>query len=462
MFSALPLYFFGFLGLKIPFLYDINTIYNTSIGTNMAFFGLSDISFNKGTGATRGPLAELSGSEFEQTTLRYPLDIGNYDKSHYVVLYIRQQNSTSFKRPPADMGNFDSDNYNTMDVKSGGNQISNLANQVGGEIVSKANSALGKFNEVTNNKLAGLTGALSKGITNIVGGAQNTFASTPNVNLGGGSSDTTAIIDNSIKRISKKSSVAGFDRPTYLTTDAIALYMPDTLAYTYSQSYETPSMGNEIGGQALAAGKSAMDAYNKGGAESAGDSLKKSGLENIKEILAKGAGKITASENTAKLFLASTGRVVNPMLEMLYQSPNFRTFNFEFLFYPRDEREALEVQSILERLRFHQAPEILKEGGVAGGFLVPPSEFDIKFYYSGSENPNIPQIATCVLLTMDVNYAPNGWSAYEVPDEFKPSIGRTGMPTAIQLTLSFQETTYLTKDDFSENLVNANSLGARS
>jgi hypothetical protein len=462
MLSALPLYFFGFLGLKIPFLYDINTIYNTSIGTNMAFFGLSDISFNKGTGATRGPLAELSGSEFEQTTLRYPLDIGNYDKSHYVVLYIRQQNSTSFKRPPADMGNFDSDNYNTMDVKSGGNQISNLANQVGGEIVSKANSALGKFNEVTNNKLAGLTGALSKGITNIVGGAQNIFASTPNVNLGGGSSDTTAIIDNSIKRISKKSSVAGFDRPTYLTTDAIALYMPDTLAYTYSQSYETPSMGNEIGGQALAAGKSAIDAYNKGGAESAGDSLKKSGLENIKEILAKGAGKITASENTAKLFLASTGRIVNPMLEMLYQSPNFRTFNFEFLFYPRDEREALEVQSILERLRFHQAPEILKEGGVAGGFLVPPSEFDIRFYYSGSENPNIPQIATCVLLTMDVNYAPNGWSAYEVPDEFKPSIGRTGMPTAIQLTLSFQETTYLTKDDFSENLVNANSLGARS
>jgi hypothetical protein len=428
----------------------------------MAFFGLSDISFNKGTGATRGPLAELSGSEFEQTTLRYPLDIGNYDKSHYVVLYIRQQNSTSFKRPPADMGNFDSDNYNTMDVKSGGNQISNLANQVGGEIVSKANSALGKFNEVTNNKLAGLTGALSKGITNIVGGAQNIFASTPNVNLGGGSSDTTAIIDNSIKRISKKSSVAGFDRPTYLTTDAISLYMPDTLAYSYSQSYETPSMGNELGGQALAAGKSAIEAYNNGNLESAGDSLKKSGLENIKEILGKGVGKITASENTAKLFLASTGRVVNPMLEMLYQSPNFRTFNFEFLFYPRDEREALEVQSILERLRFHQAPEILKENGApAGGFLVPPSEFDIRFYYSGSENPNIPQIATCVLLTMDVNYAPNGWSAYEVPDEFKPSVGRTGMPTAIQLALSFQETTYLTKDDFNQNLVNASSLGSR-
>ena len=427
----------------------------------MAFFGLSDISFNKGTGSTRGPLASLSGSEFEQTTLRYPLDIGNYDKSHYVVFYIRQQKNSVFKRPPADMGTFDSDNYNNMDVKAGGNPISNLTNKVGGEIVSKVNSALGKVNEVTNNKITGLTGALSKGISNVVGGVGNIFASTPNVNLGGGSTDTSAVIDNSIKRISKKSNVAGFERPTYLTTDAIALYMPDTLAYTYSQSYETPGMGSEFGGQALAAGKSAIDAYNSGGASAAGDSLKKSGLENMTEILTKGVGKITSSENTAKLFLASTGRIVNPMLEMLYQSPNFRTFQFEFMFYPRDEREALETQNILERFRFHQAPEILKEGGVAGGFLVPPSEFDIRFYYSGSENPNIPQIATCVLTQMDVNYAPNGWSSYEVPDEFKPSIGRTGMPTAIQITLSFQETTYLTKDDFSQNLVNANSSGSR-
>jgi len=456
MFSALPLYFFGFLGLKIPFLYDINTIYNTSIGINMAFFGLSDISFNKGTGATRGPLAELSGSKFEQTTLRYPLDIGNYDKSHYVVFYIKQQNNTAnvFKRPTADLGSFNRDKYSDMDIKAGGGTVSNLANQVGGEIVSKANSALGKFNEVTNNKLAGLTGALSKGITNIVGSAQNIFASTPNVNLGGGSTETSANIDNSIKRIS----TTGFRRPTTLTTDAIALYMPDTLAYSYTQSYEGISMGGELLGQITAMGKSAADASKKGNEKDLGNSLMKSASENIKQLVGKGFGDAFKSENTVKAFLAAQGRVVNPMLEMLYQSPNFRTFNFDFLFYPRDEREALETQRILERFRFHQAPEILED---AGGFLVPPSEFDIRFYYSGSENPNIPQVATCVMTQMDVNYAPNGWSAYEVPDEFKPSIGRTGMPTAIQLTLTFQETSYLTKKDFNTNLVNADSLGSR-
>ena len=135
------------------------------------------------------------------------------------------------------------------------------------------------------------------------------------------------------------------------------------------------------------------------------------------------------------------------MLEMIYKSPNFRTFQFDFMFYPRDEKEALEVQKIIEKFRFHQAPELSS----AQGFLIPPSEFDIKFYYGGVQNPNIPSIATCVLTTIDVNYAPNGWSAYEVPGENSPALGRTGMPVATQVTLQFQETTYLTKSDFKQD-----------
>jgi hypothetical protein len=158
--------------------------------------------------------------------------------------------------------------------------------------------------------------------------------------------------------------------------------------------------------------------------------------------------ELADSKNTARLATAAaTGAVRNPMLEMLYKSPNFRTFNFEFKFYPRDEREALEVQRIVERLRYHQSPELVKE---SSAFLVPPSEFDIKFYYNGSQNPNIPPISTCVLQTIDIDYAPNGFSAYEVPNENQPSLGRTGMPVAMTLRLAFQETTYLTKEDFEE------------
>jgi hypothetical protein len=131
------------------------------------------------------------------------------------------------------------------------------------------------------------------------------------------------------------------------------------------------------------------------------------------------------------------------MLELLYSSPAFRSFSFEFMFYPRDEREALEVQNILERLRFHQAPEL--DGGSAGLLLIPPSEFELSFYYGGRPNPNLPAIGRCVLQNISVNYAPNGWSAYEMFGENDPRLGRTGMPTAIQLTLEFKETVILTK-----------------
>jgi hypothetical protein len=116
------------------------------------------------------------------------------------------------------------------------------------------------------------------------------------------------------------------------------------------------------------------------------------------------------------------------------------------MFYPRDEKEAQEVQRILEILRFHQAPEVLTEG--QGFFLVPPSEFDIQFYYNGKENDNIPKISTCVLDTIDVDYAPNGFAAYEVPGQNTPSVGKTGMPVAIRLSLGFKETEILTKENY--------------
>ena len=111
--------------------------------------------------------------------------------------------------------------------------------------------------------------------------------------------------------------------------------------------------------------------------------------------------------------------------------------------YPRTSREAQEVQNILQKLRFHQAPELVK--GTGGYFMYPPSEFDISFYYNGQVNPNLPKIGTCVLTNIDVDYAPNGWHAYEMPDSLRPEKGKTGMPVAIRLSLSFKETEYLVK-----------------
>lgn len=420
----------------------------------MALFGFSDISFDKGNTRTgQGPLSKLVDSQFARTTLRYPLDVGNYDKAHYVVFYVRQQkNSSNQRQTVGDFG--DTGGVGSMSL----NDLLNpamTAQKYGNELMGKINSGLGQLNQATGGLLSGVTGAISKAaggiIGGITGGIGNIFGQS-NISLGGGSAAAQAIIDNSIKRI--KGGSLDFLRTTKLTTDAIALYMPDTLQYSYSQSYDQLNLGEELAGQMLAAGSSSLEAFQSGTAEGM-KSLSKSAVEAAKQQTGKAVAEALGSAQTGKAVLASTGRVQNPMLEMIYKSPNFRSFQFDFTFYPRDELEALEVQRILERMRFHQAPEIL-EG--AGGFLVPPSEFDIKFYYAGRENPNIPQIATCVLTTLDINYAPNGWSAYETPGENNPALGRTGMPVAIQATLQFQEVTYLTKSDFRKDLANATTL----
>lgn len=414
----------------------------------MALFGFSDISFNQGATARKGPLGKLVGSEFQKNTFRYPLDVGNADKAHYMVLYIRQQKATAYGGQVVGDDAFEQSEVAkaagaTSQIMGAINAAKNgnIASHFGADIVNKVNSGLNQINSSTNGALSGLTSSISKAVGGAVSGLDNLFGK-QNISFGGDSAATKAIIDTSIKKITNKS----FLQTTQLTTDAIALYMPDTLNYSHSQTYDQLSLGGEMLGKVAGAAQSAADEYNKGGGKDAMSSVLKSAGLTAGQAGAQVLGKLTGSEQSAQIgFTAATGKVQNPMLEMIYKSPNFRSFSFDFMFYPRDEQEALEVQRIIERLRFHQAPELVKD---AQGFLVPPSEFDIKFYYAGAQNPNIPPIATCVLTTIDVNYAPNGFSAYEVPGENSPALGRTGMPVAIQLTLQFQETTYLTKEDY--------------
>jgi hypothetical protein len=146
------------------------------------------------------------------------------------------------------------------------------------------------------------------------------------------------------------------------------------------------------------------------------------------------------------------------MLELLYSRPSFRTFRFDFMFYPRSQKEGKEVQDIIDRLRFHQAPEVA-QGGTGGFFMVPPSEFDISFYYNGQVNPNIPKISTCVLEQLSVDYAPNGFSAYEVPGQ-SATMGGTGMPVATRLSLQFKETEIVTKTSIRGRLPTATEKNA--
>lgn len=442
----------------------------------MGIFNFSDIRFKRGDD---GPLSKLEKTQFNTSTYRYPIDIANYDKGHYMVFYIREQektnyasNSTSDTAPDVTINGKLDEVTDKLKLKTNfGGELADKISAGTNQINSKVSGVLSGVSNQFSGKMGGVGNHINAGIKNVKGALGNLFGSKFG-SFNPGSPKTAAIYGQSIKDIKDKSL---FPRKTKFTKDAIALYMPDTLMFNYQQNYEQLNMGGELAGQILAAGSSIIDAVKEGDNSAvsteggimaktkdaidklrqsgAGDSALKSGSLALTANLADNFG---ATGQAA--FAAFTGVVRNPLMEMIYRSPNFRTFQYDFMFYPRDEREALEVQRIIELFRFHQAPEILED---AKGFMVPPSEFEMKFYYAGKENPNIPKIGTCVMTTMDVNYAPNGWSAYEVPDEPTARMGSTGMPVAIQLTLQFQEITYLTKTDFKDNLdsVQGRSIG---
>jgi hypothetical protein len=379
----------------------------------MALFTLSDIKFKVPTGQTGGTKS-LAGSQYDTNIFRYPLDIGNYDKGHYVVIHINEQVHTQYKSTPTGDDPTIIANRRRFGTPTASSNASKLY-QGGEEIVQKVTDFV--------------TEKYSSNI-NVDTGVVGDFV---------GSVATTA--NQLMKNVANDGGVRGI-RTIRRTTDTIALYMPDTLAFTHQQSYSDMALGGGLPAAALSAGASAVQTLKSG---QSGADMAKAFAKNLTPYLASAAlNKLGPTGQF--LFAAGAGMVQNPMLELLYSSPSFRTFRLDFVLYPRSQKEAAEVMKLINRLKFHQAPEIRREFN--GFFLVPPSEFDIKFMYNGSINPNLPEISTCVLDGIDIDYAPNGFSAYEVPGELTATPGGTGTPVAIRLGLQFKETEIMTKDNF--------------
>jgi hypothetical protein len=402
----------------------------------MAFFTLTDIKISdKQKGFKSSDL--LPNKKYMSNVLRYPIDIGSLDKGHYMVIHINQQVKTRFKKElSGDLPTILQNQQNTG-IKSPISQtisgFTEIAQDVGKSDIAKV---IGGYME----KQASLfTEKAAARIENM----DEQFRAPLENALEGGSSVGKGIATATKEVFSLLGSDRGL-RTIERTTDSIAFYMPDTLNFTNNQQYSTM----EFGASPLAYLAAATAGYSQ---IKNSDKKIEDAVKNLTPFILNSVLKNKFGNAGAGIFAAGTGTVLNPQLEMIYTSPSFREFRFDFMLYPRSSKEALEVQRILNRLRFHQAPEIFKEGiGALGGFfMVPPSEFDIEFYYNGRINPNIPRISTCVLTSIDTDYAPNGWSAYEVPENGgAPALGKTGMPVGIKLSLNFQETEILTKDNF--------------
>lgn len=383
------------------------------------------------------PNESIQGQDkkFMYKIYRYPLDLGSTNFNHYIVFHINTQAKTQYKsQATGNATSYAKDRQVVRNITGS----SDLAAALGIGVSALTATFSSVLEAIKLNSLIGRAdAAYDKNVPESVKQyADEGIAITKAAGqeLAGG-----------LGTLARNVSDINFVRTVQQTTDTIALYMPDTLNFQYQQSYDSNvSPGNSPLAALAAGGASLADTINRTKNASLTDKTRAI-VRNLSPFIANYALKQLGDFGRV-LFAAGTGVAQNPMLEVLYSSPSLRSFRFDFMFWPKSQEEAVKVQEILELFRFHQAPEILPNSG--GFFLVPPSEFDIKFYYAGKENPNIPRISTCVLENIDIDYAPNGFSAFEVVGNDTPSVGGTGMPVGIRLSLQFKETIVLTKAFF--------------
>ena len=147
-------------------------------------------------------------------------------------------------------------------------------------------------------------------------------------------------------------------------------------------------------------------------------------------VVAENAARITGQTVSQDQFLARTsGRVLNPNAELLFQGPVLRDFNFDFLMIARSEKEGKEIRKIIRWFKSGMAP---KFNGAT--FLETPDIFTLE-YRNGTRPGDVLKTVNrfspggLALRTIAVDYAPSGyWSAYQ-----------DSQPVAIKMSLNFAE-----------------------
>lgn len=120
----------------------------------------------------------------------------------------------------------------------------------------------------------------------------------------------------------------------------------------------------------------------------------------------------------------STATKTNAFRQALFESVDYRTFNFRYKFFPKSQKETDAIKQIIEMFKIHMHPELSPNKL----FFIYPSEFEIRYFFKNDENHYFHKIGTCALTDMQVDYGGDQFSSFE-----------DGAPTEIGLSLTFRE-----------------------
>lgn len=131
----------------------------------------------------------------------------------------------------------------------------------------------------------------------------------------------------------------------------------------------------------------------------------------------------------------SAGIGINPYKELMYQSPDFRTFNFDWVLSPRNEDESKVLNEIINTIKKYMHPGVSGKSFDESLLYTYPSYCTIEFSSNKEENPWLFKIHDCVINSFSARYS----SKFHRDDN---------SPTAISLNLSVTEMTILSRNNF--------------
>ena len=123
------------------------------------------------------------------------------------------------------------------------------------------------------------------------------------------------------------------------------------------------------------------------------------------------------------LLARSTGNIINPNAELLFQGPVLRDFGFQYLMVARSKEEGDQIRKIIRWFKQGAAPKYRNQA-----LLGTPDIFSLEYKTFGNEGI-MNKFNDLALRTITVDYAPDGfWSAYQ-----------DSQPVAVRMSLQFTE-----------------------
>ena len=141
--------------------------------------------------------------------------------------------------------------------------------------------------------------------------------------------------------------------------------------------------------------------------------------------------------NLNDVLARTSGSILNPNMELLFNGPTLRQFKFQFKFTPRFKKESDAVQRIIKVFKKSMSPR-----GIGSDFLKTPHIFKLQYIHKGALHPFLNEFKLCALTGMNVNYTSEGnYATYT-----------DGTPISLTMDLAFQELTPIYNEDYSYDI----------